>query len=542
MINEIFQTIRDYHMIEPDMRVIAGVSGGADSVCLLDVLRRYQEETPFSLLVVHVEHGLRGQESLDDAAFVKALCEKWKLPCRVVSAKVRDRAAAEGLSCEEAGRAERYRIFERLSEEWKAERIAVAHNQNDQAETVLWNLSRGSGLRGLGGIRPVQGKLIRPLLFTSRADIEAYLREVGLVWRTDRTNLELEYTRNRIRLSLLPQMERDLNAQAGRHIAEAAGRLREVQEYLDQMTDEAAARCIETASWQDISKQDKLSARSIPEISESEKTSKKSIIKQDGTRTSQAFLPGCESQAGTLVTLRISSYKKEAPLIQRELLRRALRLCGGLKDVGAAHLAQLDALAGMDCGKSLNLPGKIRAVREDGILRFEKKCSSDAAEDRSVAGTPRKASDIGVANNYSAEGGLPDIRLTVPGSTMYGSWRVKTELTENRPELKKYFLKEKKYTKWISYDTIEDSLQLRTRKQGDYLVIDARGGRKKLKDYFIDQKIPRYMRDRILLLADGSHILWVVGWRLSEAAKVTADTRRVLKVQVTGIEEDERVR
>ncbi|MCD8347848.1 MAG: tRNA lysidine(34) synthetase TilS [Lachnospiraceae bacterium] len=480
MRKHIFQVIEKYHMIEPGMRVIAGVSGGADSVCLLSILARYRLEVPFTLLAVHVEHGLRGQESLEDAEFVEQLCGKLSVPCRVVHAQVRQRVREEKLSCEEAGRAERYRIFHETAKEWGAERIAVAHNQNDQAETVLWNLARGSGLQGLGGIRPVQGDIIRPLLFTERREIEAYLYREGLSWRTDRTNLEADFTRNRIRLHLLPQMEEELNGQAGRHIAEAAGRLREIQDYIDKKADEAAARC--------------LRENAIPFSAASLKAAPLEV---------RTALPAGKAPS---VWILLEYYNKEETLIREELLKRALRKCGGMKDVGAVHLEMLERLAGMDCGKSCDLPGGIRAVREEGILRFLKR------------------------NPEPEESGSERI-LPVPGCVSYCGFCVTTELTENTPGLKKDILEEKKYTKWLSYDTITGSLLLRTRKTGDYLVINADGGTKKLKDFFIDQKIPREMRDQILLLADGSHILWVVGWRISEAAKVTDTTERVMKIQ-----------
>ncbi len=517
LLQNIFHTIEEYRMISPGMRVIAGVSGGADSLFLLDVLRQYRREISFELLVVHVEHGLRGQESLDDAAFVQNQCAGWGIPCRVAAAKVTQRVQREGLSIEEAARAERYRIFEEIGGEWNADRIAVAHNRNDQAETVLWNLIRGSSLKGLGGILPVQGKRIRPLLFTERADIEAYLKDTGLVWRTDRTNLETEYTRNRIRLSLLPQMEKDLSPQASRHIAEAADRLRDVQEYIDRRTEEAAARC---------------------------------MIAGDGnTKYREEALTVHKAAAETSVIIRLEAYKKEERLIRQELLKRAAALCtgtaqasgehgaSGLKNISAAHIRMLEKLADMDCGKRCNLPGGIQAVREDGILRFvkcEKRFSGDAPEDllgdrpNTVSSESRKKSD----GNGTA------LTLPIPGCASPGGvWdelSVTTELLPNTPEFKKFFLKEKKYTKWISYDTIKDNLLLRTRRPGDYLVVNAQGGTKKLKDYLIDQKIPRDMRDRILLLADGPHILWVVGWRISEAVKVTDQTRQVLKITISG--------
>ncbi len=458
----IFDVIRRYHMIEGGMRVIAGVSGGADSVYLLQVLKAYQQEMPFELLVVHVEHGLRGEESLSDADFVKELCEREGIPCLVVPARVRERASLEGLSLEEAGRAERYRIFEEIRRKWDAQRIAVAHNQNDQAETVLWNLVRGSGLKGLGGIRPVQGAVIRPLLFTPREKIEEALRLSGQSWRTDCTNLEMDYTRNRIRLSLLPEMEQNLNRQSTRHIAEAAARLQEVQAYLERQTDEAALRCL---------------------------------------RGDCVLLP---------------PFKKEESLIREELLKRMIQRCGSMQNVGSVHLRMLEQLADRSCGKRVDLPGGVCAVREDGVIRFESR--------------KEKQSDVRPACRGGSAALAVD--LPVPGSAGFRNYTVVTELAENTPDLKKQILKEKKYTKWISYDTMKGRLQLRTRKAGDYLVINAQGGTRKLKDYLIDQKIPQEKRDQILLIAEGSHILWAVGYRISEAAKVTPETKQIVKIQV----------
>ncbi len=452
---EIFDVIRSYHMIEAGMRVLAAVSGGADSVYLLQVLRRYQEEVPFELMAVHVEHGLRGRESLDDAAFVRKLCEREGVPCRVVSAQVRERAEREKLSLEEAGREERYRIFREILKEWDGQRIAVAHNRNDQAETVLWNLARGSGLKGLGGIRPVQGRIIRPLLFTGREEIEKALHTLGIPWRTDRTNFEEDYTRNRIRNSLLPGMEAGVNRQSIRHIAEAGMRLQKVQEYVSRQTDEAAGLCL------------------------------------DGD------------------CIRLEPFLREDPLIRQELLRRMLENCGGLRDVKAVHIRMLEELSEMDCGKQISLPGGLSALREADCIRFVKENTRRAGEEKRTA-----------------------VPLPVPGKICFGTLTVTAELTENSPQLQRQLSREKKYTKWLSYDTITNSLQVRTRKAGDYLVVTACGGTKKLKDYLIDRKIPQRERDELPLLADGSHILWVVGDRISEAAKVTPETRQVVKIQV----------
>lgn len=454
---KIFRIIEQYHMIAPGMKVIAGISGGADSVCLLYVLAQYQKQIPFELTAVHVEHGIRGEESLGDAVFTEEICRFFDVECRIVSVKAEEVAQTYGISVEEAGRIERYRIFEEIRAEKQADRIAVAHNQNDQAETMLWNLVRGSGSKGLGGIRPVRDRIIRPLLFTSRTEIEEILKEAGITWRTDRTNLETDYTRNRIRLSLLPQMERELNSQAIRHMAEAAHRLQEIQAYLERMRDLAAQRCIR--------------------------------------------------QEKDAQILMLEPCRQEDPLVVRELLRLMLERCGGLKDVGAVHVEMLERLLQMDCGKKSDLPDGVCAVREDGILRVYRKSEQTDMQ-------------------------ITDEVIPIPGTVSVGGWLITMELLENSPKIQKQIMEEKKYTKWLSYDTIIHSVHFRTRRTGDYLVINAQGGRKKLKDYFIDQKIPVRQREQIRLFADGSRILWVPKGRISMDAKVLPETKKILKIQM----------
>lgn len=509
-LQQIFETIEQYHMIEPGMHIVAGVSGGADSVCLLYVLCKYRELVPFELMAVHVEHGIRGEESLSDAAYTEELCRRLNVPCRIVSVPVEQIAAERGLSVEEAGRMERYRIFEEVSREWKCDqsfvkagskwddeqsilekcgtrddaRIAVAHNQNDQAETVLWNLVRGSGLKGLGGIRPVRGNIIRPLLFTDRKEIEQILTEAGIEWRTDRTNLALDYTRNKIRLSILPQMEQGLNAQASEHIADAAQKLWQVQGFLERMTEKEAKKCLQTD--------------------------------------------------GGDVVLGLADYFEADELIQTELLKRALMLLqggNGLKDIGSVHFDILKRLAELDCGKECHLPGQVCAVREAGIIRLKKEKPEKNCVDRTVHRERKNQQEKKWTDAKQEEVSL-ELILPAGGEIDFAGWHVKTELFANNSLIQKQILEENKYTKWLNYDIIKSNVLLRTRRTGDYLIVDAKGGKKKLKDYFIDRKIPRDKRDQLLLLADGSHILWILGYRISEAAKVTGETKQVLKIQM----------
>ena len=193
-----------HRMAEPGDGILAAVSGGADSVCLLRILSELSGEYGFRLSAFHLNHGLRGTEAERDEQYVKELCGKLEIPLVTARADVARYARENGLSEEEAGRRLRYRYLEQTAEKLSCDRIATAHHRADNVETVLMNLFRGSGLKGLGGIRPVRGRVIRPLLCLERDEIEAYLLDCGVSWCEDSTNRELEYARNRVRNVLVP--------------------------------------------------------------------------------------------------------------------------------------------------------------------------------------------------------------------------------------------------------------------------------------------------------------------------------------------------
>lgn len=477
-VQRITQTIEKYEMIQPGDHVIVGVSGGADSVCLLAVLRLYQmaldkdagglQRRSFQITVVHVEHGLRGEASLEDARFVQQLCEKWQLPCRIRQVDIRAEAARKGETLEEAGRRLRYDTFREYSDSLGANRIAVAHNQNDQAETVLLNLTRGSGLRGLGGILPVREmtaghpiSIIRPLLYVSRREIEQWMEQQQLPWRTDGTNLETEYTRNKLRLEILPKLETEVNREAVKHMASAAAHLQKAEQYLRKQAEKLYAKCVKT------------------------------------------------TEGGAVIKLPL--FLQEEELLQEYVLRLTVErlLSGrGLKDYSEIHFEDMKRLAAMPCGKRMDFPGGLQGVRQR-----EELCLRNSRQESlgNVSFSDERRLDCSGIYEFS-------------GHTFCVDFLDNTENMQGFPE--------KKYTKWIAYDTIKHDVCLRTRRTGDYLIVNQNGGRKKLKDYMIDQKIPREERDKVLLLAEDSHILWVVGWRISEAAKVTKQNKKILKIQM----------
>lgn len=229
-----------YGMLPRGSRVLCAVSGGADSMCLLHMLRSKSEELGIEVAAAHYEHGLRGEESLRDARFVEKFCRDNNILCVVSHGNVAQYAEKNGLGTEEAARLLRYEFLERTADELGCGRIATAHNADDNAETVIFNLCRGAGLAGLCGIPPVRGRIVRPLLDMTRAEIERYLDSNGVPHVEDSTNALDDYSRNIIRHRVTPVM-RELNPR----FAEAALRTAELMRQDGDFIDGAARGFIE---------------------------------------------------------------------------------------------------------------------------------------------------------------------------------------------------------------------------------------------------------------------------------------------------------
>ena len=244
MMKKVQEFIQKYHMIQEKDVVVTGVSGGADSVCLLFALLELKQTLDFQIVACHVNHQLRGESADADEAFVRQLCREKGVPLRVFRENVELIAAKRKQSLEEAGRTVRREAFWKVCQEVGGTKIATAHHRNDNAETMLMNLARGSGLKGMRGICPVNEIFIRPLLCLERAEIEQWLAGQRLSFCTDETNDEDAYTRNRIRHKIIPELEKGVNARAVRHICEASAQIQEVWEYLEEQTERAYCDCI----------------------------------------------------------------------------------------------------------------------------------------------------------------------------------------------------------------------------------------------------------------------------------------------------------
>ena len=484
------QTIKKYGMLFPEDRVVVGVSGGPDSVALLHILKELAPRLKISLSLAHLNHRFRSRDSDRDAEYVQELALELGLPVIVESRDVPAFIKKEGLSPEGGARRARYDFFNKVVTRLKANKVALGHNADDQAETVLMRLLRGSGREGLGGIPPVRElkpgskvEIIRPLIEATREEIERYLKENRIKSRLDASNIEPVYLRNRIRLKLLPLLAK-YNPNVKSILVRTAQILGEEDRYLE------------------------------------------GIVKKHLKR-----IMGKKRGGITLDIIKLSS--PSLP-IQRRILRKSLGLMKGNKlDIQLAHIDDILDLLRTRGRASLDLPGNILVTKEYRRLSlgFKKK---------------KRAPSF----NYP---------LKVPGITKISEIdrSFQTKILNKRPKALKETLKKRAYFDYEgalalapstkkaritrfsnaserlpSYGRIKSPLFLRNREIGDRFQPLGMKGSKKLKDFFIDEKIPLKERERAPLLLSGKEIIWVVGYRISDKAKVTNKTKKVLVVEV----------
>ena len=459
-IDKVRKYIKQTGMIPSGSLVLAGVSGGADSVTMLDILNHLREEFAFDIKVIHVNHGIRGQEAMRDQNAVEELCSSRKIPCAVYSYHVPELAEKWKMGHEEAGRKVRQEAFEKERQkagDYKVVLTALAHNKNDLAETMLHHLARGTGLRGLAALKPVNGNRIRPVLCLERREIDNYIKEQGLSYVTDSTNLEDEYTRNRIRRHILPLMEEEINEKTIEHMAETSLLLGQAETYIEGQAHKAVLQYTENME--------------------------KGVLLRNG-------------------------FFEQEKIIQSYGIREILeKVSAHTKDITSVHIGAVAGLYECQTGKKVNLPYNMEAKRTyEGVIVCDRNIQQKEKPDRE------------------------EYRLCEESETRcpLGSFTL-TKFPYSGEKIL-----EKKYTKWLDCDKIKCALAVRTRKSGDYIVVNRYGNRKKITRCMIDDKIPADKRSEIPLVTAGEEILWIVGGRISESYKITSCTRNVLEIKYQG--------
>lgn len=452
MREKVKQTMLQFQMFPKGATLVVGLSGGADSVALLHLLCSWRMEMDWQITAVHIHHGLRGAAADADAEFAAEFCASLGVPCIVKRYDVQAEAKKRKLGEEETGRLLRYAAFREIA--GKEGRIAVAHHQKDQAETLLLRLCRGTGLKGLTGMSYVRENICRPLLGCSRAEIEAYCRENHLHWQEDATNQETKYARNQIRLEVLPVLEK-INPKAVEHLAETAALLASEENFLEQQ----ATACLE-----------------------------------------EVRLP---SPAG-----EVHLHREQLKNLHPAMKKRVLRLAMGqflTEDVSQVQIAALEDLLTKPSGKSRQFLQNIHAEnRYDALVLFKERKKTEGYCYPLPLGEEVVIAECGIV--------------------------ILAEVHEKNAEISADIC-----TKVFDYDKINRMLFCRTRKAGD--VISLKGGRKKIKDLFIDEKVPRAERAVYPLITCGEEILWAVGKRTAAGFAAEDGTVRYLSIRIRRVQE-----
>ncbi len=469
------ETVSSQQMFVRGDTIVVGVSGGPDSLCLLHVLKELQQELGVGLHAGHLEHGIRGEESKADALYVEELARSWGIPVTVEHGDVPAYAREHKLAIEEAARKVRYLFLGRVAREVGGRCVAVGHNADDQVETILMHLMRGSGLGGLRGMLPVQTlgaegwwrgptlRLVRPLLEVPREEIEAYCDQHGLEPRFDRSNLDLTYHRNRIRHELIPRLE-SFNPRFREVLCRSARSIADDYDYLQDQS---------LAAWNDLANQ-----------------------------SEGAF------------TFPLEPWLELHPSLQRLLLREAIRrLRRSLRDITWTHVEQ--------ARKGLEEKGAgVRITLPQGLFLFK-------GYDTVVIGEEIPSPDLPL---------VPDAPLIVevPGTTeIPGSdWRLQADVVDSERMPEGALRNADPWQAFLDLERTGDQLMLRARETRDrFQPLGMDGRSKSINAFLIDAKVPQDVRDHLPLVASTSHIVWVAGQRIDERAKITNQTRQVLHLR-----------
>jgi tRNA(Ile)-lysidine synthase len=453
ILSRVMGTIRCHAMIEPCDHIGVAVSGGIDSMVLLDILAGLQAELHITLTVLHLNHGIRGKEAARDQRFVQDLSDRYSLPYLGKEVDVPAYKKQKSLSLQEAARELRYLFFEQAMDTLDLDKVAIGQTADDQAETVLMRLIRGGGARGLKGIPAVRGRYIRPLIEVWREELLQYARHKGLSFVQDSSNLKKEYLRNRIRHELLPMLQ-GYNPGIKQRLLHLARILGEDDSYLEGLAQEIA----------------------------------KGIVMKDEE-----------------VSISIPSLLSLPLTLQARVLQGAFAGLASGSILEYPHIESVMTLIqGTGGSKRVTLPGGYWAMRSYDNLLLGRE--GDAWE--------------GMAG---------EIELLIPGRTRLDGLGMELEaaIAESRlgPQAEPD-------TAFLDFHQLALPLRVRTFRFGDCFIPLGMSSPKKLKNFFIDLKIPRAKRLKIPLVISGDDICWVAGWRIDERFKIRPDTKKTLKLSL----------
>lgn len=442
------ENIQNNKLIEKNDTIIVGASGGPDSQFLIYLLNSIKDEYKLKIILAHLNH-LHRKEAINDENLVKETAHKLNLEFRVKRASMDDYAKTHKISAEDAGRRLRYEFFNELASQYENSKIAIAHNKNDQAETLLMRMIRGTGLDGMVAMDFRNGNIIRPILSFSKDEIISYLDSNLIPYAIDKTNLSNDYTRNYIRNQIIPEFS-TINPKAGDAIYDLSMLLKEDLKIVD---------------------------RSIDSLY------KELLVLED------------ENQ----ILFDISKFDELEDFYQKRLLRKAIgKLKNNLKDISKKNIDEFLSLTTLASGKKI--------IKDD--LEFIKNYKTYQLSK--------------VENNLNLENFA---FLSLDEEINFNGKIIKATLVNSMGEKNKNIA-------YFSFDKLKFPLKLRYREKGDTFKPLGFNHNKKLKDFFIDQKVDRNLRDQIPIILSDDKIIWLVGFRQSEEFKVDKEDKNIIKIEV----------
>ena len=449
--------IKEKNIVKSGDKILVGLSGGPDSVCMLNLLCSIRDEEKIEIAAAHINHMLRGEEADKDEEYSKKLCES--LGVRFFSKRIdiNKYALETGKSSELAGREARYDFFNEIINKINFNKIATAHNANDQAETILMRIMRGTGLEGLGGI-PVEreGKYIRPILFMKREEVEQYCKENNLNPHIDATNLERIYSRNKVRLDILPYMKNNFNPNIVETINRMALLLQDDNEFIEG-------------------------------------------------EVNKAYKDNCFERENSIVISK-NLFNIHSAIVTRVIRKALFAINKSNYDMEMKNIEDIIELSNLGTNKRVDLPKDIYAENVYGDIIIRKKEY--------------------IKNKLSNELTL-NKKDILHNEVIFDEYIINFNVVNNK-DIKQ---ENDELIKIFDYDKINNVI-IRYRKDGDRITPLGMKGSKKLKDIFIDMKIPKEKRDEIPLIQFNDEISWIVGIKMSDKFKITKETKHILKVSV----------
>lgn len=463
MHKKVLSYIKDNDLIQSGDKILVALSGGPDSICLLNILFELKEELNIDIAAAHLNHLLRGEDAFKDEEYVINICNSMEIQCFVKRVDINSYSKEHKLSSEMAGRNVRYDFFEEVLKREGFNKVATAHNANDQAETILFRLMRGTGLEGLGGIKVSRdNKIIRPVLCLTREEVEDYINLKNLSPRIDKTNFEKIYNRNKIRLDILPYMKENFNKDIIQTLNRMSLIIQKDNQFLESLSLSFYNKyCIEYNDY--------------------------FIIKKE-------------------------IFKEEEPIANRVLRHAVVKYSKSDYDFEMKHIYIILKLAQGASGKVVDLPNGIYAENIYGDIYIKnkiRKLEINNAKEEIIINKDNINKNIVEFYNYTIEFFVID------------NFK-ESDIRLNESNLIKYF----------DFDKINNYISIRNRKDGDKIIPLGMSGQKKLKDIFINMKIPKEERDNIPIICFDQKIACIAGIRTSEEYKLTSKSKNILKLVI----------